>query len=507
MDKRIIIGIIVGAVLFSAGSVWALPILTAPQGGTGIGSATAGDVGTCIKVLDDSPFTYELGTCGSGGGGGSDPFTHPDSPLHFATTTSATTTSLWLQGSLYSLFASSTAVLTNASTTQLSISDLLTISGSDAPVTTYVGSASFDTNAWASGRGTLQLNDGTANTYLLGTLTSDTPSNTQVPKWNTGGTITWENDIVGANSKWGTSTLDSTAIQPAGATKVGIGTSQPTGNLHLVHTNDGNGLYVTNLGAGENSGRFTLQGQSSTLTYGATSETYGGVFSDMTFIIANSDASQGIRIGTQGQSPIIFQTTSGNSERMRITAAGDVNIGVASTSPTAKLTVTNPNATSTILFEDEASDATPFYIGASGLTVIGSIVPVRRLTVIDPNASQLSLGSSDAGIHWNIRAMGASALVNQLDFSTSTASSHATGTPSALSLRSGDPTLLVGTSTPTAGITVDVFNPFGANGNGTSTVRTKCIVLVNSNNNGAGTNDLYLSNDNGTLKTSTLSCF
>ena len=38
-------------------------------GGTGISSTTAPDVGNCLKVLDDSPFTYELGTCGSGGGG------------------------------------------------------------------------------------------------------------------------------------------------------------------------------------------------------------------------------------------------------------------------------------------------------------------------------------------------------------------------------------------------------------------------------------------------------
>jgi hypothetical protein len=39
------------------------------QGGTGIGTATAGDVSKCLVVLDDSPFTYTLGTCGSGGGG------------------------------------------------------------------------------------------------------------------------------------------------------------------------------------------------------------------------------------------------------------------------------------------------------------------------------------------------------------------------------------------------------------------------------------------------------
>lgn len=46
-----------------------LRVITPTQGGTGIGSTTVGNVGNCLKVLDDSPFTYELGTCGGGGGG------------------------------------------------------------------------------------------------------------------------------------------------------------------------------------------------------------------------------------------------------------------------------------------------------------------------------------------------------------------------------------------------------------------------------------------------------
>lgn len=41
------------------------------QGGTGIGSATAGDVGKVLTVLDDSPFTYTLSTVSSSGGGNS----------------------------------------------------------------------------------------------------------------------------------------------------------------------------------------------------------------------------------------------------------------------------------------------------------------------------------------------------------------------------------------------------------------------------------------------------
>jgi len=45
-----------------------LRIITAPQGGTGIGSATAGQVGNCLTVADDSPFTYSLSSCAAGGG-------------------------------------------------------------------------------------------------------------------------------------------------------------------------------------------------------------------------------------------------------------------------------------------------------------------------------------------------------------------------------------------------------------------------------------------------------
>ncbi len=42
----------------------ALPILTAPQGGTGVGSATAGQIGSCLTVASASPFTWSIGSCG-----------------------------------------------------------------------------------------------------------------------------------------------------------------------------------------------------------------------------------------------------------------------------------------------------------------------------------------------------------------------------------------------------------------------------------------------------------
>ena len=68
----------------------------------------------------------------------------------------------------------------------------ITFPSSAAPSTTAAGRIAHDNNAWGTGRGAFQAYDGTANTYLLGALASDTPSNGQVPTWNTGGTITWE---------------------------------------------------------------------------------------------------------------------------------------------------------------------------------------------------------------------------------------------------------------------------------------------------------------------------
>lgn len=72
-----------------------------------------------------------------------------------------------------------------------------------SPTTSTFGQIAGDNNAWAASRGAPQWYDGTANVYLVGALASDTPLNGQVPRWNTGGTITWEfaaGDVTGAGS-------------------------------------------------------------------------------------------------------------------------------------------------------------------------------------------------------------------------------------------------------------------------------------------------------------------
>lgn len=67
-----------------------------------------------------------------------------------------------------------------------------------APTVNAFGEIAGDNNLWDTGRGAPVFFDGTAAVALLGALVSDTPSDGQVPKFNSGGTITWEDDDFGA---------------------------------------------------------------------------------------------------------------------------------------------------------------------------------------------------------------------------------------------------------------------------------------------------------------------
>lgn len=75
-----------------------------------------------------------------------------------------------------------------------------TLANDPTPSTTAVAEVAFDTNAWASGRGAVQVYDGTANTMLVGVLATDAPSDGQIPLFNSAsGTITWETRATSVN--------------------------------------------------------------------------------------------------------------------------------------------------------------------------------------------------------------------------------------------------------------------------------------------------------------------
>lgn len=73
----------------------------------------------------------------------------------------------------------------------------LNVNGGASPTVSVFGDLSSDNNLWGTGRGAPIFFDGTAATALVNVLVSDTPTNGQVPTWNTGGTITWETPATG----------------------------------------------------------------------------------------------------------------------------------------------------------------------------------------------------------------------------------------------------------------------------------------------------------------------
>ena len=68
----------------------------------------------------------------------------------------------------------------------------LEIPNSAGPTVDAFGEIAGSSTAWATGKGSAVFYDGGAVTYLIGVLGTDTPSDGQVPQWNTGGNITWE---------------------------------------------------------------------------------------------------------------------------------------------------------------------------------------------------------------------------------------------------------------------------------------------------------------------------
>lgn len=87
-----------------------------------------------------------------------------------------------------------------------------------APTTNVFGQIAGDNNTWAASRGTLQIYDGTANTWAVNVLASDTPANGECPKWNTGGTITWESCTGGSGTILGSVGTTDNAIPRADGT-------------------------------------------------------------------------------------------------------------------------------------------------------------------------------------------------------------------------------------------------------------------------------------------------
>jgi hypothetical protein len=166
-----------------------LPVSTGVTGlGTGVATALGTNIGSAGAFVVNggalgTPSSGTLSSCSglpistgvSGLGTGVATFLATPSSANLASALTDET------GSGANVFADSPAFTTK-----------INLPNGTAPSTTVAADTAFDTNAWGTGRGAIQVYDGTANTYVVAALASDTPTNGQVPTWNTGGTITWE---------------------------------------------------------------------------------------------------------------------------------------------------------------------------------------------------------------------------------------------------------------------------------------------------------------------------
>jgi hypothetical protein len=116
------------------------------------------------------------------------------------------------------------------------LSNTPTFASEAAPTVDAIGEIAVDNNLWAASRGAMLHYDGTAATALVGVLTSDTPSNGQVPTWNTGGSITWETPSAGVGSS-----LTSTYVG------YGNGSNALTGEAAFTYNEGTDTLSVTNM--------------------------------------------------------------------------------------------------------------------------------------------------------------------------------------------------------------------------------------------------------------------
>jgi hypothetical protein len=97
-------------------------------------------------------------------------------------------------GTLLEYTSLNTALAAITGAIDLGAASSLEVPNGANPTTDALGEIAADSDAQGAGRGSLEFFDGTSSTFMVGILATDTCTNLQVPKWNTGGTWTCEND-------------------------------------------------------------------------------------------------------------------------------------------------------------------------------------------------------------------------------------------------------------------------------------------------------------------------
>jgi len=199
--------------------------------------------------------------------------------------------------------------------------------------------------------------------------------------------------------------IDGTSVNLQSNTNgnVGIGTNSPAVKLDISQTQ-----------AAQTAVRVL-----NTDTSGAASSSYiatqGGVSVNLT-----AEQNAQAEVGTSSSHPLIIK--SNDVERMRVTSAGDVGVGISA--PLGKLHIAGATASDIVritqsgagvplMVEDETTDTTPFIIDTAGNVGIGTPTPAVKLDVIGAikSTAQIKSSSPTAGIGY---ATGAGGTVTQL---------------------------------------------------------------------------------------------
>jgi len=107
----------------------------------------------------------------------------------------------------------------------------MTLTPVASPTTDTDGEWAIDIDGWGSGFDAFEFFNSTASAYFVATTASDTPTNGQVPKWNTGGEITWEAD----NDSGGATAWDA-ITDPSGSATVDFLTTTQTIDIGVTDT-------------------------------------------------------------------------------------------------------------------------------------------------------------------------------------------------------------------------------------------------------------------------------
>lgn len=202
------------------------------------------------------------------------------------------------------------------------------VPNSSAPTVDAVGEIAVDDNAWAASRGTLVIYDGTAETRAVNVLSSDTPSNGQVPTWNTGGTITWETpsagsgDITDVGPGYSTGAAFTDGVASTGTTMlVWEGTTVNTNELSLISPSADPGADID----------ITLPSATGNLLMRTGAITNGGLL-----LGTATDEVRALGVATNGQIPIgdgttdpVLATITGTASEVTVTnGAGSITLSL-----------------------------------------------------------------------------------------------------------------------------------------------------------------------------------